>query len=234
LEVKRSNAMNFTAKTTLLTAALTLTIAVTQADAYVKTNLTVQPIAATADAQDLMLHADNQGSTFLYVEQQQGALLSVYDVTNPARIKLDASVQTGAHSSYNFVSAMGNSELIAFRDGSGSGVIDLRQATAPKLTTVAGTLPMATERLGNEGYLATSYQTVAAMAAPAAQPRSVQIVETTAEPRVVGTVASVTKQVARPETGTTFLLGENGITVVRQVAAERAYAQQLELWNTAN
>ena len=47
-------------------------------------------------------------------------------------------------------------------------------------------------------------------------------------------VASVTRQVARPETGTTFLLGQNGVTVIRQVATERAYEQQLELWNTAN
>jgi hypothetical protein len=224
--------MNFTAKTTLLSAAFALTIAFNQADAYVKTNIAVQPIAATADAQDLMLYADNHGSTFLYVEQQQGAVLSVYDVTDPAQIKLEAAVQTGAHGSYNFVSAMGNSELIAFRDGSGSGVIDLRQATAPKLTMIAGTFPGASEQLGNAGYLATSRQTVAASAA---QPRSVQIVETaTAEPRVVSTVASVTKQVARPETGTTFLLGQNGVTVVREVAAEHAYLQRLELWNTAN
>jgi hypothetical protein len=63
----------------------------------------------------------------------------------------------------------------------------------------------------------------------------VQVVETaTVAPHVVDTVASVTKQVVRPETGTTFLLGQDGVTVVRQVATERAYAQQLELWNTAN
>jgi hypothetical protein len=75
------------------------------------------------------VQADDNGSTFLYVEQQQGAMLSVYDVTNPGRIKLEASVPTGAHKSFDFVSAIGDSELIAFRDGSGSGVIDLHQAT---------------------------------------------------------------------------------------------------------
>jgi hypothetical protein len=226
--------MNFTAKTALFSAALALTVAFHQADAYVKTNLVVQPIAATTDAQDLMLHADDNGSTFLYVEQQQGALLSVYDVTDPAQIKLDASVETGARGSYNFVSAMGNSELIAFRDGSGSGVIDLRKAKAPKLSTIAGALPTATETLGDAGYLASSSQTGPATE-PAVEPRSVQVVETAATaPLVVSTVASVTRQVARPETGTTFLLGQNGVTVIRQVAKERAYEQQLELWNTAN
>ena len=226
--------MNFTAKTALVSAALALTVAFNQADAYVKTNLVVQPIAATTDAQDLMLHGDDHGSTFLYVEQQKGALLSVYDVTDPAKIKLDASVETGARSSYDFVGAMGNSELIKFRDGSGSGVIDLHKAKAPKLTTIEGALPTSTEALGDEGYLASSSQ-AGPTTETAIVPRSVQVVETaTAAPHVVDTVASVTRQVARPETGTTFLLGQNGVTVVRQVATEQAYEQQLELWNTAN
>jgi hypothetical protein len=232
--MKRRNTMSLIAKTALVTAALALAVAVNQADAYVKTNLAVQPISATADAQDLMLHADANGSTFLYLEQQQGAMLSVYDVTNPGSIKLEASVPTGAHKSFDFLSAMGDNELIAFRDGSGSGVIDLHEAKAPKLTMIAGVLPSATEQLGNEGYLASSFQTAGAIATPAARPRSVQVVETSETARVVSTVASVTKQVARPETGTTFLLGENGVTVVRQVAMERAYEQRLALWNTAN
>jgi hypothetical protein len=30
-------------------------------------------------------------------------MLSVYDVTNPGRIKLEASVPTGAHKSFDFV-----------------------------------------------------------------------------------------------------------------------------------
>jgi hypothetical protein len=224
-----------TAKTTLFIAALSLTVAIQQANAYVRPHLAVRPIAATTDAQDLMLHADDNGSTFLYVEQQQGAVLAVYDVTDPARIKLDASVQTGAHGSYDFVGAIGNSELIAFRDGSGSGLIDLQKARAPKLAMIAGAVPAATETLGDGGFLASSYEKAAPIATPAAQPREVRVVETAAEaPRVLSTVARVTKQVTRPETGTTFLLGQDGITVVRQVATERAYEEQLALWNTAN
>jgi hypothetical protein len=227
--------MNLTAKSTLVTAALALTMACHQADAYVKTNLSVRPITATTDAQDLMLHTDNNGSTFLYVEQQQGAVLAVYDVTDPADIRLEATVPTGAHGSYDFVGAIGNSEVIAFRDGSGSGVINLQRATAPKLAMIAGTVPASSERLGDSGYLASSFMADGPVAVAAAQPRSVQVVETATEtPRVVITVAKVTKQVARPETGTTFLLGENGVTVVRQIATERAYEEQLALWKTAN
>src|SRR5271154_6019604 len=181
--------MNFTAKATLFTAALTLTMLSTQAHATVKTNLVVQPLAATNDAQDLLLHADNNGSTYLYVEQQQGAVLSVFDATDPARIKLNASVETGAHSSYDFVSAIGNSELVAFRDGSGSAVIDLRKAKAPRFERIEGQVANPTELLGTTGYLASSSQAAAPLATVAAQPRSVQIVETaTATPRLVNTV----------------------------------------------
>src|ERR1700712_6026226 len=128
--------MNFTAKTALFSAALALTMVSNQANAYVRPNLAVQPLAATKDAQDILLHADDNGSTYLYVEQQQGALLSVYDVTDPAHMKLDASVETGARGSYDFVSGIGNSELVAFRDGSGSAVLDLHKAKAPKLAMI--------------------------------------------------------------------------------------------------
>src|ERR1700692_3866314 len=69
---EKENEMNFTAKTSLSTAVLALTMVSNQANAYDKMNLLFQPLAATADAQDLMLHADDNGSTFLYVEQEQG------------------------------------------------------------------------------------------------------------------------------------------------------------------
>jgi hypothetical protein len=227
--------MNLTIKLPLVAAALALTLSFHQADAYVRSHLSVESIAATAGAQDLMLHRTNNGSTFLYVEEQQGAVLAVYDVTDPAHITLESSVPTGGHGSYDFVGAIGNRELIAFRDGSGSGVIDLQLATAPKLAMIAGAAPASSERLGDSGYLASSFVTAGSATRAAAQPRSVQVVETATEvPRVVSTVARVTKQVARPETGTTFLLGENGVTVIRQIATERAYEEQLALWKAAN
>ena len=193
--------------------------------------LKASSLSAGALALGVMLHADDNGSTFLYVEQEQGAKLAVYDVTDPAHMKLDAAVETGARSSYDFVSAIGDSELVAFRDGSGSAVIDLRKAETPKLTRIEGAPAAATELLGTAGYLASNLQSDPI----AAQPRSVQVVESTAAaPRVIADVQTVTKRVARPETGTTFLLGGNGITVVRQINTERQYIDQEELWMHAN
>jgi hypothetical protein len=227
--------MNLTAKATLFSAALTLTMVANQANAYVRQNLVVQPLAETKDAQDLLLHADDNGSTYLYVEQQQGALLSVYDVTDPAHPKLAAAVQVGAHGSYDFVSTIGDSELIAFRDGSGSAVIDLHKAKAPKLAMIEGQVGNATELLGDSGYLSSSFETAAPISSAATQPRMVQVVETAAAaPRLVSTVDKVTRQVRRRETGTAFLLGENGVTAIREINTERAYEEQLALWNSAN
>jgi hypothetical protein len=228
--MKRRNTMNLTAKTALFGAVLTLTMVANQANAYVRPNLMLQPLAATNGAQDILLHADDNGSTYLYVEQQQGALLSVYDVTDPAHMKLDAKVETGAHTSY-FVSGIGDSELVVFRDGSGGAVLDMHKAKAPKLTMLAGQVGNAKELLGDSGYLSSSSATPTSDAA--AQPG--MVVETAvAAPRVVGTVPNVTKQVRRQETGTTFLLGKNGVTVVRQIDTEHAYEQELALWNSAN
>ncbi|HWZ50287.1 MAG TPA: hypothetical protein VNW54_02370 [Granulicella sp.] len=233
--------MNFTTKTALLSATLALATLVNHANASVKPNLVVQPLTAntaTNDAQDLLLRADDDGSAYLYVEQQQGALLSVFDVTDPAHIKLAASVETGTHGSYDFVRTIGTSELIAFRDGSGSALLDLRKARKPRLSMLNAPAASDTELLGNSGYLASSFETgnqrPQPIAAPAMSARSVQVVETQSAPRVLATVPSVTRQVARRDTGTTFLLGQNGVTVVRQLDVERNYAEQLAIWNSLN
>jgi hypothetical protein len=117
----------------------------------------------------------------------------------------------------------------------GSAVIDLHKAKAPKLAMIAGQVGNATELLGDSGYLSSSFHATAPLASAATQPRTVQVVETAAAaPRLVSTVSDVTRQVRRRETGTTFLLGDKGVTVVRQLNTERAYEEQLALWNSAN
>src|ERR1700742_1201940 len=118
MEVPRRSTMNLTLKTTLFNAAFALATIAPQAHAYVKPNLVVQPLAATANAEDLLLHTDGNGKTYLYVEQKQGAELSVFDVTDPAHIKQEAAVPTGASTSYTFERTIGNKELVVFRDGS--------------------------------------------------------------------------------------------------------------------
>ncbi len=224
--------MNFTAKIALLSTALALTMTGNQANAEVKTQLVVQPLSphfAAGDAEDLMLHSVHDGSTYLYVEQEQGAMLSVFDVTNPAHMKLEASVQTGAQGAFDFAGRVGDDELIVFRDGSGIATLNLHKAKAPRLMLGGGSAT-ATELLGTSGYLASTFEPIAPVVSEA---RSVQVVaETAAAPRVVGTVSEVTRQVSRPETGTTFLLGQHGVTVIREVDVERQYKDKQSLFES--
>src|SRR5271156_234927 len=58
------------------------------------------PEQAQAPGNSLFLHSDNAGNTFLYVEQQQGARLSVFNVTDPARIKLVMSTPLPAEGAF--------------------------------------------------------------------------------------------------------------------------------------
>jgi hypothetical protein len=152
-------------------------------------------------------------------------------VTDPQHIKLTASAPTEARAAFDFVTPVGAaSELVAFRDGSGNAVLDLRKAKAPRLSRVDGA-GNPNELLGGSGYL-TSSQTRGETVAP--RPRDVQLVETTGTPRTIATVVSVTRQINRSETGTIFLLGNGKVTVIRRIDAERQYAIDQELNRNLN
>jgi hypothetical protein len=130
--------MKHTIKNILLATAVTFSTACAQASTSVKTNFVVQGLSTNSEfaqntSQDLLLHDDGNGSTYLYVEQQQGAVLAIFDVTDPQHMKLSKSVPTEARGTYDFATPIGGSaELIAFRDGSGTAVLDLRKAKAPR------------------------------------------------------------------------------------------------------
>ena len=51
------------------------------------------PEQAQMPGNSFFLHSDNGGSTFLYVEQQDGKRLTVFDVTDPSRIKSVSSTE---------------------------------------------------------------------------------------------------------------------------------------------
>jgi hypothetical protein len=221
--------MKDTIKSILVATAVTLMTACAQASTPAKSDFIVQalstnPALAQNTSQDLLLHNDNNGATYLYVEQQHGAVLSIFDVTNPARMTLAASVHLEARGTYNFVTPVGGSaELIAFRDGSGTAVLDLHKVKYPRLISIARATSAPTEMLGTAGYL--SVREPATATAPA-QLRDVQLVETSHSPRLITTVTSVSQQVTNPQTGTIFLLGNGQITVIRRLDSEQDYAVQ--------
>ncbi len=147
------------------------------------------PEQAQTPGNSLFLHSDNAGSTYLYVEQQQGARLSVFDVT--------------------------------FRDSQKEAVLDLRKTKRPVLRMISTVTDLGPAvALGESGFLVTSQ---AHKYAPAVA-RDYQVIDVAASiPTQLATVNDVKHRVTNDYTGTTFLLGPNGLTVVRRLSVENDY-----------
>ena len=185
------------------------------------------PEQAQTPGNSFFLHSDNSGSTFLYVEQQDGKRLTVFDVTDPSRIKSISSTELTVVGPFDFVRPLdGHAELIHFRDGKGVAVLDLKKASKPTMRAISGLVnPGRTESLGESGYLGVDepYSYVRAI------PRDFQVVDlsTPSDPTLLTTVKQVKHRVVNSDTGTTFLLGSEGLTVVRQTSVENDYKTHL-------
>jgi hypothetical protein len=180
------------------------------------------PEQAQAPGNSLFLHSDSAGSTYLYIEQQRGARLSVFDVTDPARIKLVVSTPLAAEGAFDFVRPLGDdAELVYFRDSQKEAVLDLRKTKRPVLRTISTVTDLGPdETLGENGLLVTSQ---AHKYAPAVA-RDYQVIDIAAPvPTQLATVKNVKHRAINDETGTTFLLGSDGLTVVRRLRVEEEY-----------
>ena len=215
----------------LAVAAAVLSASPAEAEIHSKSNNLVVmeardlPEQAQTPGDSLFLHADNAGSTYLYVEQQDGGRLSVFDVTDPARIKLVVSTPLAAQGAFDFVRPLGyNAELVYFRDSQKEAVLDLHKAKRPVLRTISAMTDLGpAEPLGESGFLATDqpYKYVPAIG------RNYEVIDiATSAPTQLTTVKDVRHQVTNNETGTTFLLGPNGLTVVRRLSVENNYKEQ--------
>jgi hypothetical protein len=102
-----------------------------------------------------------------------------------------------------------------------AGIIDLRKANNPELRTVSLTVNLdAAETFGYSGLLASteSYKYIPAVS------RDLQLIDVSAaNPTPLVTLKDVRHRVTNNETGTTFFLTKEGLTVVRQTSVETAY-----------
>jgi len=184
------------------------------------------PEQAQRPGNSLFLHSDDVGRTYLYVEQQQGARLSVFDVTDPARIKLVVSTPLAAYGAFDFVRPLGYSaELVYFRDSQKEAVLDLRKTNRPVLRMISAMTDLGpAESLGENGFLV---RTQAHEYTPAVA-RDYQVIDVSGSiPTQLATVNDVKHRVTNDYTGTTFLLGRDGLTVVRRLSVENDYKEQL-------
>jgi hypothetical protein len=169
----------------------------------------------TGDA--MLLYDTTDGRTHLYIEQNRGAQLAIFDVTDPSHVKGEGWAQIDAPGPFDFVSTLGDrAEVVRFRQGQGSAVLDLHKVRVPTLTKLEGlTLQGATMALGDDGF------TVASQAdANARSDRDVQVVDTSDMSHVFD-ISEVRQELTKHDTGTTFLLTQSGLYVVRRPVAER-------------
>jgi hypothetical protein len=185
------------------------------------------PEVAQMPGNSLFLHSDGSGETYLYIEQQQGARLTIFDVTDPGKIKLVESITLTVPGTFDFVRPLdGHGELVRFRDNKGVAVLDLHKVKSPSLRMISTLSDSgSTESLGETGFLMVNepYNYVRAT------PRDYQVVDISlpSEPVLLATVKEVKHEVVKDDTGTTFLLGSEGLTVVRRTSVENDYKTHL-------
>ena len=217
------------ARTAITVAASLLLTLQAYAAVHSKTNelVVIQPADLPEQAQipgnSFFLYSDNSGSTYLYVEQQQGARLTAFDVTDPGKIKVVVSTPITAPGAFDFVRPLGgHGELVRFRDSRSVAVLDLHKVNEPTLHMINGLSEGGTtEELGESGILMVNepYDYVRAT------PRDYQVVDISSpsEPMLLVTVAQVKHKLVKNDTGTTFLLGSEGLTVIRRPRVEDEY-----------
>jgi hypothetical protein len=175
------------------------------------------PALTQQGGEAMLLKNTIDGRTVLYVEQNQGIQLAIFDVTDPGHIKSEGAVQLDASGPFDFAAAVGNdAELIRFRRGDEDAILDLQHEKTPRLKPVHGlTLQGPVTRLGNEGFTVRSET-------PGLLDRDYQVVDTSNLQDLNGAldVSGVRAQATNASTGTTFLLTDHGLYVIRRPGVE--------------
>jgi len=181
------------------------------------------PELARVTGQAMLLHATGDGRTLLYIEQNEGAQLAIFDVTDPAHVKQEGSAQVEAPGAFDFVSSLGDyAELVRFRNGQGEAVLNLHKVKAPTLNTIQGLdFQGSTEFLGDDGFIVADQPN--AQSGPNDPNYQVVDLSNPLHPNPVADVKQVLEKITNDETGTTFLLTADGLYLVRRPAVEEEY-----------
>jgi len=214
-------------KMLLLAAMASATVSLAEVASGSKDIVVLQPQdlpqAARIEGQSMDLHSLSNGKTYLYIEQQQLGRLVILDVTDPARITQVGSVTLETPAVFDFSLPLGDSAtLICLRDRSGFAVFSFKNPKNPQIITPSALLQgNKVQEINEHALLMTSLPLPGCGEAP----RDYRIVDLSnlREPRILDTVKNVQKTQVRRETGTTFLLGENGLTVIRRPNQEAIY-----------
>jgi len=207
-------------------ATISVTASATEANDIVVVPPAALPQSAQIAGQSMTLHAFNDGKTYLYIEQQQLGRLLILDVTDPAHIREAGAANLDLPVAFEFSSNLGFSAgLVCFPGRQGYAVMSFETALQPTLSAVNPTLGNSEKGQIAPNVLLASEESSQVCAATTDDLNVVDSA-TALAPHLLSTVKNVHKTVVRKETGTTFLLGENGLTVIRQPRVELRYRQE--------
>jgi hypothetical protein len=220
-----------------MVAAIFAMIVSVQANASVRSKTIIVdlpsdlPELAQGRSVAMYLHHTHAAQAILYLEKDQGRKLAILDVTDPAHIEAVGQVSVAAPATYDFVQYLGNSTvLIHYRDHSGFATISFKNYKEPVLTAEPEYLHPTRVQPDGAGalLLVSAHSTTTSAPTRESQYYEVLSVSGSSGPTPLATVKGVIQRVDRPGTGTIFLLNEQGVTVVRSLAAEEEH--QLEIW----
>jgi hypothetical protein len=178
------------------------------------------PAETQQPSQDLLLYSSRFTNAWLYLEQEHGARLIVLNVEEPSNIRLVGSFPTGLQKTYDLIPVPHkHCAILRFRDGSGQELLNLSNPRAPQLVAAPANLSVTVSPQQSGEYPGVELRA----ASGPGEGQDTQILETGPAPQLLATISHVTRQTFRPETGTLFLLGEHGLTVVRRLSTEQAW-----------
>jgi hypothetical protein len=181
------------------------------------------PELARVTGQAMMLHGTMDGRTLLYIEQNYGARLAIFDVTDPAHVKAEGSVQVDAPGSFDFVSSFGvDAVLVRFRNGQGEAILNLHKVKSPTLNTIHGLYFQGSmEFLGDDGLIVAHRPSM--QSNPNDTDYQVVDISNPLHPNPVTDIKQVLEKITNYETGTTFLLTADGLCLIRRPAMEEEF-----------
>lgn len=189
------------------------------------------PEVAQTRSEAMYLHHTGAAQAILYLEQNQGRTLAILDVSDPGKIRVVGEAAIAAPAVYDFVQSLNDSAaLIHYRDHSGFAVINFKNYKRPVLEKEPAYLhPAKAEPDGPDGLLLVSSSS--SSAPPREREYEVVNISNPSDPKPLATIQGVVQRVDRPQTGTIFLLSDQGLTVVRSLAAEREHATEVQQEN---
>ena len=184
------------------------------------------PELAQRHSERMFLHANGSGQAFLYLEQDQGKTVAVLDVSTPGSIREARRITVDAKSTYDFVQYLGKSlVLVRYHDGSGYAALNIGKNKQPVLTAMSGLPNSSSIQSINQNTFLFASANGGSTAAPDDQVEVVDFSNPSA-PVALVVVQGLVQKLERQDTGTLFLLGKDGLTVLRRPSLEEEY--QLE------